>query len=186
MNIRLHQNATTAPARGAYIQASDKTMCELARELGVSEDTIRRWKQRDTMEDRSDTAHNLQTTLNREQEALVAVLRRTLGLTLDDLVTVTREFVYPGASRSGLHRRLKRHGLSRPSAEIIDKISRKSFKDYEPGFIHIDVKYLPRMADEDKRRYLFVAIDRATQGAGLPDAHADHEETLRRASRMLC
>ena len=32
-----------------------------------------------------------------------------------------------------------------------------------PGYIHIDVKYLPQMADEGSRRYLFVAIDRATR-----------------------
>ena len=31
------------------------------------------------------------------------------------------------------------------------------------GYIHIDVKYLPQMADETRRRYLFVAIDRATR-----------------------
>ena len=29
--------------------------------------------------------------------------------------------------------------------------------------MHIDVKYLPQMADKNKRRYLFVAIDRATR-----------------------
>lgn len=39
----------------------------------------------------------------------------------------------------------------------------KPFKDYDPGFIHIDVKYLPQMPDESARRYLFVAIDRATR-----------------------
>lgn len=36
-------------------------------------------------------------------------------------------------------------------------------KVYEPGFLHVDVKYLPQMADETTRRYLFVAIDRATR-----------------------
>ena len=36
-----------------------------------------------------------------------------------------------------------------------------AFKVYEPGYIHIDAKYLPQMADETSRRYLFVAIDRA-------------------------
>ncbi len=39
----------------------------------------------------------------------------------------------------------------------------KPFKAYEPGYLHIDVKYLPQMADEERRRYLFVAIDRATR-----------------------
>jgi transposase InsO family protein len=40
---------------------------------------------------------------------------------------------------------------------------KKTFKDYEPGFIHIDIKYLPQMPDETSRRYLFVAVDRATR-----------------------
>ena len=30
-------------------------------------------------------------------------------------------------------------------------------------YVHIDVKYLPQMADERARRYVFVAIDRATR-----------------------
>ena len=38
-----------------------------------------------------------------------------------------------------------------------------AFKAYEPGYVHVDVKYLLQMADEDRRRYLFVAIDRATR-----------------------
>jgi hypothetical protein len=38
----------------------------------------------------------------------------------------------------------------------------KAFKSYEPGFIHIDFKYLPKIPDETSRRYLFVGIDRAT------------------------
>ncbi len=41
--------------------------------------------------------------------------------------------------------------------------TKKTFKDYEPGFVHIDIKYLPQMPDETARRYLFVAIDRATR-----------------------
>lgn len=39
----------------------------------------------------------------------------------------------------------------------------KAFKAYEPGYLYVDVKYLPQMADESSRRYLFVAIDRATR-----------------------
>lgn len=29
--------------------------------------------------------------------------------------------------------------------------------------MHIDIKYLPQMPDEDHRQYLFAAIDRATR-----------------------
>ena len=39
----------------------------------------------------------------------------------------------------------------------------KPSSDYEPGFLHMDIKHLPQMPDEQARRYLFVAIDRATR-----------------------
>ena len=37
----------------------------------------------------------------------------------------------------------------------------KKFKEYEPGFLHIDVTYLPKF--NGKSTYLFVAIDRCTR-----------------------
>jgi hypothetical protein len=63
---------------------------------------------------------------------------------------------------------LKREGMSRledviPKAEGETIAPKQTFKDYKPGFIHIDIKYLPQMPDETSRRYLFVAIDRATR-----------------------
>jgi transposase InsO family protein len=44
----------------------------------------------------------------------------------------------------------KEQGTKKPS---------KTFKDYEPGFVHVDVKHLPQGPDESQRRYLFAAID---------------------------
>ena len=43
------------------------------------------------------------------------------------------------------------------------KMPVKPFEAYDPGFVHVDVKYLPPMPDEDHRQYLFAAIDRATR-----------------------
>jgi len=81
---------------------------------------------------------------------------------------VTRQHINPDVSRSGIARLLKREGMSRledviPKAEGETITPKKSFKDYEPRFIHIDIKYLPQMPDETSRRYLLVAIDRATR-----------------------
>ena len=163
MQVRLHKNATTTPKTRALIQASDLPMTVLAKQFGVGVETIARWKQRDSVEDRSHTPHRLQTTLSAEQEAIVLVLRKTLGLSLDDLLAVVHEFLHPSILRSSLHRMLKRHGVSAREATSVDKPKVKPFKAYEPGFVHVDVKYLPQMADEDTRRYLFVAIDRATR-----------------------
>ncbi len=118
--------------------------------------------------DHSHTAHRLQTTLTESQEAVVVELRRSLLLPLDDLLVITREFLNPDVSRSGLDRCLRRHGISRladliPKEEAGAKTKPKTFKSYEPGFVHIDIKYLPQMPDESSRRYLFVAIDRASR-----------------------
>ena len=165
MIVRLHKNATTTPAKRAYIQASPLPVAQLARELGVSESTIRTWRERDSVEDRSHTAYHLQTTLKPEQEVLVVELRKTLMLPLDDLLVVVREFINPDVSRSALDRCLQRHGVGSLKAmqPATEKPAHKPFKAYEPGFLHMDVKYLPQMPDEDSRRYLFVAIDRATR-----------------------
>ena len=121
MNIRLHKNATTTPARRRYIQSSPLSVAKLAAELGVSEDTIRRWRGRDSVEDRPHTAHRLQTTLTPAQEAVVIAVRKTLWLPLDDLLVVVREFIHEGMSRSALHRLLVRHGVFRQPVEACDK-----------------------------------------------------------------
>ncbi len=92
-------------------------------------------------------------------------LRKTLLVPLDDLLAVVREFLNPNVSRSGLDRCLRRHGVGnlRDLKPKAPKPAHKPFKAYEPGYLHIDVKYLPQMIDEDRRRQLFVAIDRATR-----------------------
>lgn len=167
MNIHLHANATTTPKTRQYIQASQHSVPQLADELGVSEDTIRRWKRRDAVADGSHTPHRLQTTLTPAQEVVVVELRKTLLLPLDDLLAVTREFIHPAVSRAGLDRCLRRHGVSNLKALVPPeegaKTPVKTFKDYAPGFVHVDVKYLPQMPDQDQRMYLFAAIDRATR-----------------------
>jgi hypothetical protein len=136
----------------------------LAQRFGITEQTVYKWKKRDVFADRSHTAHRLQTVLTPAQETVVVHLRRTLLLPLDDLLAVTREFICPmsharawiGAcaameratstpsspracgSAQGLQKlraRLRAHGCEVPAPD----------------------------AGRSKRRYLFVAIDRATR-----------------------
>ena len=165
MMLSLHKNATTTPAIRAKIAASGEPASVLAERYSVTLDTIYRWRGRTSFEDRSHTAHQLATTLTPAQEAVVVELRRMLLLPLDDLLAVAREFLNPDVSRSGLDRCLRRHRVSNLNAlrPKTPAEPHKAFKTYEPGFLHVDVKYLPQMADETTRRYLFVAIDRATR-----------------------
>lgn len=95
-------------------------------------------------------------------------LRQSLYLPLDDLLYITKQYINAEVSRSGLARLLKREGMSRledviPKADGETIQAKKTFNDYEPGF--------PQMPDETSRRYLFVAIDRATRWVFLHIYH---------------
>lgn len=83
----------------------------------------------------------------------------------DDLLAVEHEFLNPRVLRSGLDRCLWRHRVGNPQTLKPNeaKPAHGSFKAYEPGYLHIDVKCLPQMADGDRRRYLLTATDRATR-----------------------
>lgn len=116
--------------------------------------------------------------MTRDQEHITVLARKRLRLSLDDLLVVVRTFLNPDVSRSGLDRCLRRHGVSNLKNWIAEqqgaeeKQKHKQFKDYDPGFLHIDIKYLPVMPDQSTRPYLYVAIDRATRWVYL-DVLAD-------------
>ena len=168
---QVHAQARTTPRTRAEIKASSAPLVELAELYNISRATAAKWKRRETPLDLTHRPHKLNTTLTPGEEAIAVELRRMLLLPLDDLLVVVREFINPAASRSGLDRCLRRHGASNlrdlqaqaraDAGETEAPI--KTFKDYEPGFLHMDIKYLPQMPDEAARRYLFVAIDRATR-----------------------
>ncbi len=159
MELNLHANATTTPKVRGYIQRSRKSVADLAAELGVSETTIRRWRPRTTVADRSHVPNKLAISLSALEEALVCELRTKLQLPLDDITEVMRRCVNAKLSRSAIHRCLKRHGLSRRPQP--DKPPIGVFEQATVGFIHIDLKHLPAL--QRRKSYAFVAIDRATR-----------------------
>ena len=184
MLMHLHKEATTTPKVRSAIQASDEPAWVLAEKFGTTEQTVYKWCHRDTVHDLSHTPHRLQTTLTPAQEGIAVALRTSLLLSLDDLLAVVREFLNPDVSRSGLDRCLRRHGVGnlRDLKARVPKPKHKLFKAYEPGYLHVDVKYLPQMADEPSRRYLFVAIDRATRWVFI---HIYNSKTAANARRFL-
>ena len=152
MLIHLHKKATTTPAIREYIRSCGKPIKTLARELNLNAATVRKWRERDSVQDASHRPHRMQTTLCRSQELLVIELRRTLLLSLDDLTAITRTYIHSHASRAAIGRLLKREGISRLAdlipAEEGEAAPKKTFKDYAPGYLHIDLKELPQMPDE--------------------------------------
>jgi transposase InsO family protein len=78
-----------------------------------------------------------------------------------------------------------RHGVNRlPKKEQQGTGQPGTFKDYGPGYVHIDCFYLPQL--EGEKRYCFVAIDRATRLALLAVyEHKDKEAATDFLSRCL-
>jgi len=144
------KQATTTPKVRAAIQASGEPASVLAERFGTTEQTVYKWRHRDSVHDRSHTPHQLQTTLTPAQEAVAVVLRTTLPVSLDDLLAVVREFLNPEVSRFGLDRCLRRHGVGnlRDLQAQSPRPKHKAFKAYEPGYLHADVKYLPHLLGE--------------------------------------
>lgn len=168
MSSRIHPQARTTPKIRQEIKDSGLSDREAAKVFNITRATAAKWLKRDDVQDRSHRAHTLHTTLSATQEAIVLLLRQSLYLPLDDLLYITRQYINPDVSRSGIARLLKREGMVRledviPKAEGETISAKKTFKNYEPGFVHVDIKYLPQMPDESSRRYLFVAIDHATR-----------------------
>lgn len=159
MRLNLHANAATTPKQRAYIQASRQSVAELAIKFSVSETTIRRWRSRTSVADRSHTPKRLTTKLSPLEERLICELRSNLQLPLDDITEVMRRCVNAAISRSATHRCLQRHGLSqRPKPE---KPPVGRFEATTVGFIHVDIKHLPAL--QRRKSYAFVAIDRTTR-----------------------
>ena len=111
MQIRLHKEASTKPKVRAVIQASDAPAHILAKRYGTTEQTVWKWRKRDSVEDRSHTPDRLQTTLTPAQEAVAVASHKTLLVSLDDLLAVVREVLNAEVSRSGLGRCLRRHSV---------------------------------------------------------------------------
>ncbi|MBB1201849.1 helix-turn-helix domain-containing protein [Enterobacteriaceae bacterium 89] len=106
MEIKLHANATTTPRVRRYLQQSDKSDRELAKELGISVTTVRRWRNREQIADRHTTPHVVHKAMRSDQISLVNALRDTLNAPLDELLFMVNEGLGITVSRATLNRYL--------------------------------------------------------------------------------
>ena len=177
--LAIHPNARTTPAVRAEIARSHESSGVLAQRYGVSTETIRKWRKRGPQDcqDRSSRPHKLPWKASEEERAIVCALRRSTGFPLDDLTFVVAHFL-PHLNRDAVYRILKAEGLNRRPPSDQARKPHGTFKEYEVGFVHLDVKHLPKLRDRDgvtRKRYLYVAIDRASRYVHL--AVKDDETT---------
>src|SRR3712207_4817164 len=171
--LQIHPNARTTPAVRAEIARSGEPSGALARRYGVSAETVRKWRRRGAEDclDRSARPHRLPWKATDEERAVVCALRRSTNFALDDLTFVVAHFL-PHLNRDSVWRILRAEGLSRrpPPSSGRPRRGQGRFRDYDLGFVRVDIKPLPKpqTADGERRkRYLFVAIDRRSRSVHL-------------------
>jgi transposase InsO family protein len=185
---QIHPNARTTPAVRAEIARSSEPSGVLARRHGVSTETIRKWRKRgpEDCRDHSARPHKLPWKATDEERAVVCALRRATNFALDDLTFVVTHFL-PHLNRDSVWRILKAEGLSRrpPPSSGRPRQGQGRFRDYDLGFVHIDIKHLPKLQTangERRKRYLYVAIDRRSRSVHLA---VKDDETERSAIAFL-
>ena len=154
----LHGSARTTPRIRAELQASKESSRSLAAQYGLNPKTVAKWRKRTVTTDAPMGPTPGSTVLTPAEEAIVVEFRRRTLLPLDDVLGCLRDTI-PHLSRSALHRCLQRNSISRlPAAETAQ--TRKRFKTYEIGYVHIDSCELRHA---EGKLVMFLAIDRVSK-----------------------
>src|SRR3954462_5777953 len=156
----IHPKARPTPAVRAEIARSREPTGVLAQRYSVSTETIRKWRKRGAADcqDRSIRPHKLPWKATEGERAIVCALRRATGFPLDDLTFVATHFL-PHLNRDAVYRILKAEGLGRLPPADRPRRSHSRFKANDLGFVHVDVKHLPKLRTsngESRNRYLYV------------------------------
>lgn len=167
--VQIHPQARTTPAVRVDIARSTEPASVLAKRYGISDETVRKWRKRgeQAVQDRSSRPLHLAWRMNEEERAIICAVRRATGFALDDLTFVLRHFL-PHLNRDSIYRALKAEGLNRrpPKPTMQPRKGQGRFQDYALGFVHIDIKHLPKLRTTDgetRKRFLYVAIDRCSR-----------------------
>ncbi len=163
---KLHKNAKTNYHIRQYIKLSNKPFNNLAQELNLNVKTVRKWKSRDYLSDKSSKPIRLRTTLTSYQEDLIVYERKAHKKTLFEIWD-TLDKVIPNLYPMKIYRVLDRWGLSILPKELAeaDRLV-KRFRKYTIGYLHIDLIYTPKFVLFDgtkKRWYVFTCIDRVSK-----------------------
>ncbi len=161
MAQRYHSNATTNLHIRSTIQKNTKEISqkEMAKMFDVSEQTISKWSNRESLEDKSSRPHTIHYSYTPLEEALIVALRKSTWSSKEDIFDYFRDNDEVNVKISTIYNIFKKNNINKEPNEIKEKF--KTFKQYVPGYLHIDVHYTPII--DGHKHYVFVAIDRATR-----------------------
>lgn len=153
-----HSNAVTNVRLRSEINNSKLSAKELILKYDVSQKTITKWKNRTVFEDKTSRPNTIKYALSDLEMIIATNLRALTWWSLDEITEIVNPSD-PTRIRSAVYRTFMREGINKVPEK--EKEKAKKFKEYDPGYLHIDVTYLPKI--NGVKYYLFVAIDRATR-----------------------
>lgn len=158
MKQAYHSNAVTNLHIRNEINGNKRKNSEIAKKFNISEATVSKWKNRENLEDKSSRPDKIHYTFSDLQKSILIQIRMLTWWALDE---ITEAFFPedPLSKRSAVYRVFKKEHINKKPESENEKA--KKFKEYEPGYLHIDVTYLPKI--NGIKYYLFVAIDRTTR-----------------------
>ena len=158
MKQSYHSNAATNVNIRSLIQEDSEKNLELASRFNISRQTVTKWRKRNFTQDVSSRPLNINYSLSELTKAVAISLRKSSWMPIDE-VWEALLVENPEISRSSIYRLFLKEKINVVPKEQKDKA--KKFKEYDPGYLHIDVTYLPKL--DGKKHYLYVAIDRCTR-----------------------
>lgn len=159
--MKYHPRATTNYHIRKLIKESNESSYTLAERFGINRKTVLKWKRRENLTDLPCGTKTITSCLNPLEQKIIVKVRKHLKVSLDDLVLIVKEYI-PKINRDNAYRVFKRHQLNRLPPAFDDRKTGK-FGYYLPGFLHLDLAYLPILSNTYQRKYLLVAIDRVTK-----------------------
>lgn len=159
MKQSYHSNAVTNIHIRTSIQKNTfESNSELSKRYQTTPETIIKWKKRNFTQDLSSRPQNIEYGLTDLEMALACSVRKTTWMPLDEVFELLLT-TNPIIKRGAVYNCLVRNNIN--TVPKLEKEKAKKFKAYKPGYLHIDVTYLPQIGGQ--KSYLFVAIDRATR-----------------------
>lgn len=158
MKQSYHSNAVTNVQIRNLLRNSKLSVKKLSNIYDISEKTVKKWQNREQLTDKSSRPDNISYSLTELDQLIVINLRSITWWSLDEITEAIAPD-NPYSVRSAVYRTFVREGINTVPKK--EKEKAKKFKEYDPGYLHIDVTYLPKI--NGVKYYLFVAIDRATR-----------------------
>ena len=159
--ITYHPRAKTNIHIRRLIKESHESHYVLAQRFNLNPKTILKWKHRSNLQDKPYGAKIHHFTLNEWEQKIVVKVRKHLKHNLDDLVLILKPYI-PKINRGSCYRVLVKHQINKLPLPFKDQ-GKGKFSYYLPGFLHLDLAYLPLLSKSYKRRYLQAAVDRVTK-----------------------